>query len=42
MRRFALFMMEDQRQPIIEGEAVAVPAKRTKSLSPAEDDDVPA
>jgi len=31
MRRFALFMMEDQRQPVIEGEASEVPANGTKS-----------
>ena len=48
MRRFALFMMEDGRQPAIEGEASevpdAVPAKRTKSYSPAQpaDDDTAA
>ena len=27
MRRFALFMVEDQREPVIEGEASPVPAK---------------
>lgn len=31
MRRFALFMVEDQRSPVIEGEAQPAPADGTKS-----------
>ena len=48
MRRLALFMLEDNRQPVIEGSSQAVPdampAKTSKTLSPDQpvDDDAPA